>query len=167
MNLELSTLVALLTQSYLRERVFYLGQGLGFPGDPETRTDICIPHEDFAQNFFVVGDTGSGKTAQLLRLFEFLAGGSAGHPGENVLVIDQKGSSEALKLARFFCLRRGIPFKFVDLNPELRNPVEMTARWRALHGFLYEFSNFGRLPDDAQRAEMLRLATLAVERAEV
>jgi HlyB family type I secretion system ABC transporter len=33
--------------------------------------------------------------------------------------------------------------------PEFRTGLELTARWRALHGFLYEFSNFGRLPSAA------------------
>ncbi|MGI8889421.1 MAG: peptidase domain-containing ABC transporter [Chthoniobacterales bacterium] len=36
--------------------------------------------------------------------------------------------------------------------PELKNHLEMTARHRALHGFLYEFSNFGRLPVPALRS---------------
>src|SRR5213080_3725664 len=30
--------------------------------------------------------------------------------------------------------------------PELKHHLEMMARHSALHGFLYEFSNFGRLP---------------------
>ena len=30
--------------------------------------------------------------------------------------------------------------------PEFKTCLELTARWRSLHGFLYEFSNFGRLP---------------------
>jgi ATP-binding cassette subfamily B protein len=33
--------------------------------------------------------------------------------------------------------------------PEFRHSLELTARWRAMHGFLYEFSNFGRLPGPA------------------
>jgi ATP-binding cassette subfamily B protein len=34
-------------------------------------------------------------------------------------------------------------------HPELRTHLEMTARFRALHGFLYEYSNFGRLSAQA------------------
>jgi ATP-binding cassette subfamily B protein len=30
--------------------------------------------------------------------------------------------------------------------PDLRKSLELTARFRTLHGFLYEFSGFGRLP---------------------
>jgi len=36
-------------------------------------------------------------------------------------------------------------------HPELRTYLEMTARFRDLHGFLYEFSNFGRLSAPALR----------------
>jgi CRP-like cAMP-binding protein len=37
-------------------------------------------------------------------------------------------------------------------NPELRRYLELSARWRSLHGFLYQFSNFGRLPAKAIQA---------------
>jgi HlyB family type I secretion system ABC transporter len=48
-------------------------------------------------------------------------------------------------------------------HPELRTYLEMTARYRALHSFLYEFSNFGRLPGPALRdlVEKLTPATFA------
>jgi HlyB family type I secretion system ABC transporter len=39
----------------------------------------------------------------------------------------------------------------LERHPQLRNYLEMTARYKALHGFLYEFSNFGRLSAPALR----------------
>ncbi len=36
--------------------------------------------------------------------------------------------------------------------PALRAAIESMRRWRTLHGFLYEFSNFGRLPAAVLRA---------------
>jgi len=39
--------------------------------------------------------------------------------------------------------------KLASEFPKFRTCLELTARWRALHGFLYEFSNFGRLPSAA------------------
>jgi ATP-binding cassette subfamily B protein len=36
--------------------------------------------------------------------------------------------------------------------PEFKHSLELTARWRTLHSFLYEFSNFGRLPGSALQA---------------
>ena len=52
-------------------------------------------------------------------------------------------SVEVLKLERDDFLRLAEEF------PEFRHSLELTARWRAMHGFLYEFSNFGRLPAPA------------------
>lgn len=50
--------------------------------------------------------------------------------------------------------------KFLPLleqSPELKKSIETTARIRTLHGFLYEFSNFGRLSAQALRAIVERL----------
>ncbi len=50
---------------------------------------------------------------------------------------------------------------FLELTkevPELKHHVEMTARHRALHGFLYEFSNFGRLTVPAMRSVIEKLS---------
>ena len=47
--------------------------------------------------------------------------------------------------------------KLLEEEPELRQHVQTMARHRALHGFLYEFSNFGRLPAPALRGMIERL----------
>jgi ATP-binding cassette subfamily B protein len=47
--------------------------------------------------------------------------------------------------------------------PELRGYLEATQRYRTLHGFLYEFSNFGRLPEPALHELMQRLRTRKVQ----
>jgi ATP-binding cassette subfamily B protein len=47
--------------------------------------------------------------------------------------------------------------KLLEEEPELRQHVQMMGRHRALHGFLYEFSNFGRLPAAALRGIIERL----------
>ncbi|MBA3832173.1 MAG: peptidase domain-containing ABC transporter [Chthoniobacterales bacterium] len=49
-------------------------------------------------------------------------------------------------------------------NPELKQHLEMTARHRALHGFLYQFSNFGRLPVPALRSLIEKLEPIEVEK---
>ena len=46
--------------------------------------------------------------------------------------------------------------------PELRRALETTARLRTLHGFLYEFSNFGRLPARALQALVEKLTRVEV-----
>ncbi len=50
--------------------------------------------------------------------------------------------------------------------PDLRSPLETTARLRTLHGFLYEFSNFGRLPARALQALVEKLSVVDVAQGE-
>ena len=52
-------------------------------------------------------------------------------------------SVEVLRLERDDFLRLAEEF------PQFRHSLELTARWRVLHAFLYQFSNFGRLPGPA------------------
>ncbi len=47
-------------------------------------------------------------------------------------------------------------------NPDLRQHLELTARHRSLHGFLYQFSNFGRLPLPALRSLVEKLEPVEV-----
>ncbi|MGZ8867226.1 MAG: peptidase domain-containing ABC transporter [Thermoanaerobaculia bacterium] len=49
--------------------------------------------------------------------------------------------------------------KLIAEFPELRGYLETTQRHRTLHSFLYEFSNFGRLPEPALNELMQRLRT--------
>ena len=60
-------------------------------------------------------------------------------------------STEVLRLDRddFLALTESVP--------ELKKYVQMTRRARALQGFLYEFSNFGRLPAPALRDMISKL----------
>ena len=57
-------------------------------------------------------------------------------------------------------LDRSDVLKLAEEVPELRHHVEMTARHRALHGFLYQFSNFGRLPLPAIRSVIQKLSSV-------
>jgi HlyB family type I secretion system ABC transporter len=50
--------------------------------------------------------------------------------------------------------------ELVQQEPELRHYVEMTGRNRALQSFLYQFSNFGRLPAPALRSVIDKLAPI-------
>ena len=47
--------------------------------------------------------------------------------------------------------------RLLDEFPELRGHLETMQRYRTLHGFLYEFSNFGRLPEPALSQLIQRL----------
>ncbi|MFN2507362.1 MAG: peptidase domain-containing ABC transporter [Chthoniobacterales bacterium] len=57
--------------------------------------------------------------------------------------------------------------KLVEEEPELRHHVHTTARHRALHGFLYEFSNFGRLPAPALRGIIEKLSPAEFPKGEL
>ena len=54
-------------------------------------------------------------------------------------------------------LDRGELLDLLREQPELKQYLEMMVRWRTLHGFLYQFSNFGRLPRPALAALLSRL----------
>jgi len=67
---------------------------------------------------------------------------------------------EALRLDRADFLA------LAEETPELKHHLEITARHRALHGFLYEFSNFGRLPVPALRSLVEKLTPVEVTKGE-
>ena len=67
---------------------------------------------------------------------------------------------EALRLDRSDFL------ELAEEVPELKHYVEMTARHRSLHGFLYEFSNFGRLPVPALRSLVEKLTPIEVPKGD-
>src|SRR5689334_17985217 len=70
-------------------------------------------------------------------------------------------SVEVLRLERDDFLRLAEEF------PEFRHSLELTARWRAMHGFLYEFSNFGRLPGPALRSLVDKLSRKDFAKGEI
>ena len=67
---------------------------------------------------------------------------------------------EALRLDRSDFL------ELAEEVPELKHYIEMTARHRSLHGFLYEFSNFGRLPVPALRSLVEKLTPVEVPKGD-
>jgi len=52
-------------------------------------------------------------------------------------------------------------------HPEMRKHLEATERVKALHGFLYEFSNFGRLSAAALRALVENLAPVTFKKGQL
>src|SRR5215471_13336938 len=125
--------------------------------------DLITKQDEPADAFFVIA---SGR-AHVVRMSEagqelslsFLGPGA--EFGESALLsggtrnatVRCSSSVEALRLERDDFL------KLTDEFPEFKHCLELTARWRTLHGFLYEFSNFGRLPASALRALVEKLAT--------
>src|ERR1043165_9033395 len=57
--------------------------------------------------------------------------------------------------------------KLTQAVPDMRRYVEMTGRNRALQSFLYQFSNFGRLPAPALRSVIDMLARVEVAKGDL
>ncbi|HTL54230.1 MAG TPA: peptidase domain-containing ABC transporter [Candidatus Limnocylindrales bacterium] len=70
-------------------------------------------------------------------------------------------SVDVLRLGRDDFLRLAEEF------PEFKHSLELTARWRAMHGFLYQFSNFGRLPGSALLSLVDKLAPKEFAKGEI
>jgi HlyB family type I secretion system ABC transporter len=80
--------------------------------------------------------------------------------GTRIATVRCSTAVEALRLDRADFLQ------LAEETPALKHHVEMTARHRALHGFLYEFSNFGRLPVPALRSLVEKLTPVEVPKGE-
>ena len=57
--------------------------------------------------------------------------------------------------------------KLVAHNPALEVALEMSSRFKLLHGFLYEFSNFGRLPAPALNRMIEKLTPALFSKGEL
>ncbi|MEO8216420.1 MAG: peptidase domain-containing ABC transporter [Acidobacteriota bacterium] len=88
--------------------------------------------------------------------------------GESALLTGQSRSATVRCSSAVDALRLGRAdfLLLLDEFPEMRKAIEATHRHRALHGFLYEFSNFGRLPATALNALIDRLETVQVPAGE-
>src|SRR5436190_14918473 len=77
--------------------------------------------------------------------------GAAAEFGESALLSGgtRNASIRCSSAVEVLRLERDDFLRLADEFPEFRHSLELTARWRAMHGFLYEFSNFGRLPGPA------------------
>jgi HlyB family type I secretion system ABC transporter len=135
----------------------------------EQRAQLCGM---FRQQRFEFGDliVREGETAEA---FYFLASGRARvvkktEKGEELVLASLRPGSEfgdvalldgGAHTASVRCsttvevlrLGRDEFQEMLGSHPELRKYLEITARYKALHGFLYEFSNFGRLSAPALR----------------
>jgi HlyB family type I secretion system ABC transporter len=60
------------------------------------------------------------------------------------------------------CVARSDFLELVEQVPELRRYIEMIGRNRAVQSFLYQFSNFGRLPAPALRSMIDKLTPIGV-----
>lgn len=127
----------------LREERFEFGESIVKQGDPADALYILV-----SGRARVVKRTEKGDELALASLRpgdEFGEQALLGEVGTRGATVRCSTSVEVLRLARDDIE------PLLENHPELLEALEKTARYRTLHGFLYEFSNFGRLPARALR----------------
>jgi HlyB family type I secretion system ABC transporter len=124
--------------------------------------DILVKQGDPADAFYIlisgrarvvkVDQNGNEIVLATLKPGDSFGEASLAEGGIRTATVRCSTAAEVLRLDRadFLALAEEVP--------ELKHHVEMTARHRALHGFLYEFSNFGRLPVPAMRSVIEKLS---------
>ncbi|MDQ6861112.1 MAG: cyclic nucleotide-binding domain-containing protein, partial [Verrucomicrobiota bacterium] len=133
--------------------------------------DVIVHQGEPADAFYVLvsGRARAIKTDQsgneialaTLRPGDVFGEAALGEGGTRNASIRCSTSVEALRLARSDFL------SLCEQVPELREQVEITKRHRSLQGFLYEFSNFGRLPTPALRSVIERLSPVEASKGEL
>jgi HlyB family type I secretion system ABC transporter len=124
--------------------------------------DVIVHQGEMADAFYVltsgrvraikIQQNGEEIPLGVLRPGESFGEGALTEGGTRSATIRCSTAVEVLRLDRS---------DFLELTariPELKHHVEMTAKHRSLHGFLYEFTNFGRLPAPALRQLIERLS---------
>src|SRR5205807_2593094 len=130
-------------QALLREEQYDFGDLIVKQGEPANAFYVLISGRARAVK------TGSNDGEEIV-LGSLRPGDSFGEAaliegGTRTATVRCSTSVEVLRLDRsdFLALAENVP--------ELKQHVQMTRRIRTLQGFLYEFSNFGRLPTPALR----------------
>ena len=126
--------------------------------------DVIVRQGDSAEAFYVLisGRARAIKTQPngeeialaTLRPGDSFGEAALGEEGTRSATVRCSTAVDALRLDREDFL------ELIKDEPALRQHVQRMGRQRALHGFLYEFSNFGRLPAPALRGIIERLAPL-------
>ena len=130
--------------------------------------EIIVKEGDPADAFYVLtsGRARALKTAQngeeiplgALRPGDSFGEAALADGGTRAASVRCSTSVDLLKLDRDDFLQ------LVAEVPDLKHHIEMMGRQRSLQSFLYEFSNFGRLPAAALRSMMENLTPMACEK---
>jgi ATP-binding cassette subfamily B protein len=130
--------------------------------------DVIVREGDPADAFYVL-TSGRARALKIQPTGDEIALGAL-RPGDSFgeAALAEGGTrkatvrcSTAVDLVR---LNRSDFLDLVETVPELKHHVEMTGRQRALQGFLYQFSNFGRLPATALRSMLENLTPMVCEK---
>jgi HlyB family type I secretion system ABC transporter len=132
--------------------------------------DLLVRQGDPADSFYVLlkgrarvvkaDQSGNEFALATLKPGDSFGEAALSEGGTRTATVRCSTAVEALRLDRADFLQ------LAEETPELKHYIEMTARHRALHGFLYEFSNFGRLPVPALRSLVEKLTPVEVAKGE-
>ncbi len=128
--------------------------------------DLIVRQGDAADSFYILmsgrarvvkaDQNGAEVVLASLKPGDSFGEAALGEGGTRSATVRCSTSVETLRLDRADFL------EVAERNPELKRHLELTARHRSLHGFLYQFSNFGRLPVPALRSLIEKLEPVEV-----
>lgn len=133
--------------------------------------DVIVKQDDPAESFYVL-TKGRARALKIKPDGEEIPLGSL-KPGDSFgeAALAEGGTrnatvrcSTAVEVLR---IDRNDFLELVQIEPELKRYVEMTGRNRALQSFLYQFSNFGRLPAPALRSVIDKLAPIGFAKGDL
>src|SRR3954452_17136706 len=124
--------------------------------------DVIVRQDDSADSFYIL-TRGRARALKLKPDGEEIPLGSL-KPGDSfgeAALSDGGTRNASVRCSTAVDVLRIDRTDFLELTagqPDMRKYVEMTGRNRALQSFLYQFSNFGRLPAPALRSVIDKLA---------
>jgi ATP-binding cassette subfamily B protein len=133
----------------LRDEQYEFGDLIVKQGDPANAFYILTSGR--ARVVKVGANNGDEIVLATLRPGDAFGEAALSEGGTRTATVRCSTSTEVLRLDRADFLA------LTESAPELKQYVQMTRRARALQGFLYEFSNFGRLPAPALRDMISKL----------
>ncbi|MGI9087993.1 MAG: peptidase domain-containing ABC transporter [Chthoniobacterales bacterium] len=142
----------------LREESFDFGEVIVRQGDPADSFYVLLSGRARA---IKVDQNGNEIALATLRPGDVFGEAALGEGGVRTAMVRCSTAVDVLRLNRADFLQ------LCKEQPELEHQMEMTKRHRALQGFLYEFSNFGRLPSPALRSLIEKLDPVEVKKGEL
>ena len=128
--------------------------------------DLIVRQGDPADSFYILmsgrarvvkaDQNGAEVVLASLKPGDSFGEAALGEGGTRSATVRCSTAVETLRLDRADFL------EVAERNPELKRHLELTARHRSLHGFLYQFSNFGRLPVPALRSLIEKLEPVEI-----
>jgi HlyB family type I secretion system ABC transporter len=128
--------------------------------------DVIVKQDDPADSFYVltrgraralkIKSDGEEIPLGVLKPGDSFGEAALAEGGKRTATVRCSTAVDVLRIARSDFL------ELVEQVPELRRYIEMIGRNRAVQSFLYQFSNFGRLPASALRSMIDKLTPIGV-----